>query len=238
MKLFRFVAGCAAVAAAAGLSAPAGAQFYFKSRDMAGERVRGDEPGIGQPMPDATPAELRAALVWNMRAALNVAALQCQFEPTLLTVDQYNSILRDHNAELKSSFDTVGKYFARVNKTKAAGQAALDQFGTRTYSSFTAVAGQLGFCRTAHSIGRDAIFAKRGTFGDLAEERMRELRNSLEPSGEQQFQRYLPRETAMQPTPRLDAICWNKKGEWQEKKCGVQDWPPAAAGTAVGMASR
>ena len=31
-------------------------------------------------------------MVWNLRAALNVAALQCQFGPTLLTLPNYNAI--------------------------------------------------------------------------------------------------------------------------------------------------
>ncbi|MDD1451225.1 hypothetical protein NHF48_009950 [Sphingomonas sp. H160509] len=139
---------------------------------------------------------MRAALVWHMRAALNVAALQCQFEPTLLTVPNYNSILADHGEELKGAFDTLTKYFVRVNKAAGpkAGQTALDQFGTRTYSSFATVAAQYGFCQTAGSIGRDAVFAPRGHFADVALARSRELRNSLIPWGEQRFPRYIGRE--------------------------------------------
>ena len=210
----------------AGLSAaPASAQFYLKSKTFSGEPVRGDEPGIGQPLPGATPAELRASLVWNMRAALNVAALQCQFEPTLLTVPNYNAILKDHNVELKAAFDTLTKYFARTAKSKPAGQSALDQFGTRTYSSFVTVGGQLSFCQTAAGIGRDAVFEPRGNFGTLAANRMVELRQTLVGShGEQALFRmgYIaPR------LPRLDPVCWNRKGEWVAKKCGALVWPSA-----------
>lgn len=223
--------------AAAALSAsPASAQFFMQSRDMTSNiAVRGDEPGSGIVMPNATPAELRAVLIWNMRAALNVAALQCQFAPTLLTVDNYNAILRDHGDEIQKAFDTISKYYLRTNKTKAAGQAALDQFGTRTYSSFTTVAAQYGFCQTAHAIGRDAIFTPRGQFGELASTRTRELRNSLVPWGEQRFPRYIGRDPHAVVMPRLDPICWNKKNEWVTKKCGVQNWPPAAG---IGVATR
>ena len=223
--------------AAATLSAsPASAQFFLQSRDMTSNiAVKGDEPGSGIVMPGATPAELRAVLIWNMRAALNVAALQCQFAPTLLTVDNYNAILRDHGEEIQKAFDAINKYYLRTNKTKAAGQAALDQFGTRTYSSFTTVAAQYGFCQTAHSIGRDAIFTPRGQFGDLASARTRELRNSLVPWGEQRFPRYIGRDTTPVVLPRLDPICWNKKNEWVTKKCGVQNWPPAPG---IGVATR
>ncbi|WP_299647672.1 hypothetical protein [Sphingomonas bacterium] len=208
-------------------TAPASAQFYLKSKAFSGDPVRGDEPGIGPSLPGATPAEVRASLVWNMRAALNVAALSCQFEPTLLTVPNYNAMLVDHRVELKNAFDTLNKYFARTAKTKPAGQTALDQFGTRTYSSFVTVGGQLSFCQTAASIGRDAVFQPRGEFGSLAANRMAELRQTLIGSfGEQALSRmgYVPPRL-----PRLDPVCWSKKGEWVAKKCGPLVWPPAAA---------
>ena len=211
---------------------PASAQFFMKGKDLTGTSVMGDEPGMGQPLPGATAAEVRAALVWNMRAALNVAALQCQFEPTLLTVSNYNAILTDHKTELKASFDTLTKYFVRTNKTAKAGQAALDTFGTRTYSGFATVAAQYNFCQTAHDIGREAIFASRGTFGKVAQRRSRELRNSLIPWGEQTFPRY--QHYVVGTFPRFDAICWSKKGDWVTKKCGAQNFPPAG----VGMAQR
>ena len=224
----------AMVAAAMPVSAPASAQFYLQPKDFTGSPVKGDEPGIAIPLPGATPVELRAGLVWTMRAALNVAALQCQFEPTLLTVRSYNGILLDHGPELKGAFDTLVKYFARTAKTKAAGQTALDQYGTRTYSGFATVAAQRNFCETAHLIARDAVFTPRGKFGELAEARMRELRNSLTPHGEQLFPRYAQLSSGWTPIPRLDSICWDKKGRWQSKKCGDQNWPP----TGVGIAAR
>ena len=235
----------AAMAACVAMTTPANAQFYFKSKDFTGTAVRGDEAGLGQALPGATPEELRAAMAWNLRAALNVAALQCQFEPTLLTVDNYNAILRDHNAELKGSFDTISKYFARTAKTKKEGQQQLDQFGTRLYSNFSTVGAQYNFCQTAAGIGREALFTPRGTFSALAMNRIRELRNSLVPFGEQRFARYLERDQVI-ATPRLDAICWNKKGEWVSKKCGDPNWPRlaplsaanATVATAATVASR
>lgn len=213
-------------------AAPASAQFFFQPHDMTGAIGKAGDAGISEPLPGATEAEMRAALAWSMRAGLNVAALQCQFEPTLLNVSNYNAILTDHQDELKKSFDTVSKYFNRVNKGIRAGQNALDQFGTRTYSSFTTVSAQYGFCTTAAAIGRDALFTPRGEFGTLAEARMRELRNSLVPYGEQRFPRAIGRE-ASATLPRIDAICWNKKAEWQAKKCGAQNWPPAGTGMAT-----
>ncbi len=221
----------AGVAAAALLAAgPASAQFFMKSKDLSGQAVRGDEPGIAQPLPGATEKELKAGLTWTLRAALNVAALQCQFEPTLLTVDNYNAVLTDHKQELKDSYDVLTAYFKRTNKTPKGGQSALDQFGTRTYSSFNAVSSQYNFCQTAGSIGRAAIYAPRGSFGAVAQERMRELRNSLSPWGEQQFPRYIHTEARV---PRLDKACWSGKGEWQVKKCGALDFPPPVAAVTI-----
>lgn len=226
----------AAVAIGAFGAAPASAQFFLQSKSMVGHPVKGDEPGmLASPMSEATTEELRAGLVWTMRAALNVAALQCQFEPSLTTVRNYNALLLDHRDELKRSFDTLNKYFSRTTKTKAAAQTALDQFGTRTYSGFATVAAQYGFCQTAHVIGRDANFAPRGHFGEFSEERMRELRNSLVPFGEQRFRLLVNREMLVVAKPRLDAICWDKKGNWRTKKCGVLSWPPAGG---VGIAAR
>ena len=200
---------------------PASAQFFLVQKDMRDTAVRGNEQGVGQELPGATEAELRAALVWNMRAALNVAALQCQFEPTLLTQTNYNVILTNHADELKKSYDTLTKYFTRTAKTVKAGQTALDQFGTRTYSGFTTVAAQYGFCQTSAGIAHDAIFAPRGSFYKIAEDRTRELRNSLVPTGEQRYPRGILYARQAGTLPRFDDICWDKNGYWIVKKCGV-----------------
>lgn len=228
------VAGVLAMTAAE----PASAQFYLKSRVMSGDPVQGDEPGIMMPLPGATAAEQRAGLVWTMRAALNLAALQCDFEATLQTRSQYNALLIDHKAELAAALDTLNKYFVRMNhKNAKLGAAAFDHYQTQTWSSFSVVAAQLNFCQTADAVGRMAVFAPRGQLGFVAVQRMRELRNSQVPSGEQMFQQtyfaMLPMEM-----PRLDPICWSgKKESWNFKKCGNPNWPPAGTGVAAEPAS-
>ncbi|MGI4732811.1 MAG: hypothetical protein ACRYFW_13845 [Janthinobacterium lividum] len=228
----RMAAGLTVAGLLAGAAMPASAQFYLQSRDLSGAPVSGDEPGIVQPLPGATPAEVRAGLAWTMRAALNVAALQCDFQPALTTVDNYNGLLRDHKAELAASWDTLGKYFVRVNgKSKLAGQNALDHYQTQTYSSFSTIAAQYTFCQTVSGIGRDALFTPRGQFATLAEQRMREVRNSLTPWGEQALMRYVY--TDHSSLPRFDPICWSKKAVWVTKKCGAQNWPPAGTGVAT-----
>ena len=218
--------------AAGGLAAqPASAQFYLQSHDMSGKPVSGEEPDLGFSMPGATPAELRAGLLWNMRAGLNVAALQCQFEPTLLVVSNYNSMLKDHDAEFDAAQATLNKYYLRTakGKSKKAGSDAFDAFGTHIYSGFSTVSAQRNFCQTANQIGRDAIFTPRGQLTALAQARTRELRNSLVPYGEQGVPSYVYARTDNLPLPRLDVLCWSKKGEWVAKKCGAQNWPPAGS---------
>ncbi|HTG37370.1 hypothetical protein [Sphingomonas sp.] len=225
MKLVRMIGGMVAAATLGMAATPASAQFYFKSKSLAGERVNGSEPGIvGMELPGATREELDAAMVWNLRAALNVAALQCQFEPTLLTLRNYNGILKDHETELAASFATLGKYFRRTNKTVKAGQTAFDQFGTRVYSGYSTVSAQRIFCQTAGDIGEDAIHTPRGQLHDVAARRLRELRNSLTAWGEQQFPYGGYAYTLQNYQPRLPDFanekCW-RKDEWQVRRCGL-----------------
>ncbi len=217
MTVLRTLAMTAALSAAAAAT-PASAQFFFQSHDMSGPPIRGDEPGLPT-LPDATPDEVRANLVWNLRSALNVAALQCQFEPTLLTVENYNVLLANHKDEFKKSFDTLVKYFNRTAKGVKPGQTAMDRYGTRTYSAFTTVGAQYGFCQTAAQVATEAAYAQRGTFYTVAVNKMSALRNALVPWGEERFPRYVRIDTR-QWLPRLDAACWNKRGQWQDRKCG------------------
>ena len=206
------------LSASAVLASPASAQFFFKSHDMSAPPARGDEPGA-LPLPGATPEEVRANLVWNLRSALNVAALQCQFEPSLLSVENYNVILVNHNDELKKSYAILAKYFNRTARTVKIGQDALDQFGTRTYSAFTTVGAQYGFCQTAGEVANEAAYAPRGELYVVAVARLNTLRNALVPWGEEQFRRPA-RVDARTSMPRMDAACWTKKGDYVARKCG------------------
>ena len=113
----RFI-GHVRLAAAAAIAllplAPAPAYLYWSKPALKGTPVNGDEPGIILPLPGATPKEIRAAMVWSMRAGLNVAALQCQFAPGLMTVGNYNAVIRQHAAELQDSYKIVQNYFKRT----------------------------------------------------------------------------------------------------------------------------
>lgn len=192
------------------------ANFFWKAPDLSGPPVRGDEPDIGELLPGATPEELRAAVVWRMRSALNVGALQCQFDPTLLTLNQYNHLLDYHRVELSQAFGTLTKYFNRTKKPLKAAQMALDQYGTRTYASFSAVTSQYTFCETASKVGRAALFVPKGQFHVVAETYLREIRKSLGRFGEQSFVFYVPPQTYRYPP--FDEKCW-KANQLDTRRC-------------------
>lgn len=209
---FKASIGLAPVATFLLFASPAQAQGYWVPPNFSGLPINGYEAGMGVPLPNANAVEQRAAIVWNMRAGLNVAALQCAFDPTLRTLQNYNAILNDHTAELASSFNTLAAYFKRTNKTAAAGQKALDTFSTKTYSGFSTVRAQIGFCYAASRVGRIALFTPKAKFVNMAEGYLRELRNSLTAQGEQQFRFRLPYRLAALPN-FAEERCW-KKGKY------------------------
>lgn len=207
---YRSLALAAAGAMALGQAVPASAYLFWSQPKFAGSPVQGDEPGLGLPMPRATPAELKAHMLWNLRAGLNVAALQCQFSPILMTVPNYNDLLRKNSAELLAAQTTLGGYFRRQNPKT--GQKDFDAYTTRTYNGFSTMHAQLGFCETASQIGRDARKLRRGGLTQLALERMRELRNSLVPAGDM----INSKRAIFVPTPPLPSMakqCWTKKDQ-------------------------
>lgn len=206
---YRVSIGVAALSTFFLFPAQARAHGYWVPPDFSGPPLNGYESGMGVPLPNATMIEQNAALVWNLRAGLNVAALQCAFDPTMRTMQNYNTLLKDHNAELTASFNTLTAYFKRVNKTPALGQKALDSFGTKTYSGFSTVRAQVGFCYAAARIGRIGVFTPKGRFITLAQEHLRELRNSLIAQGEQQFRIRMPDRLAMTPNFTQES-CWKK----------------------------
>jgi hypothetical protein len=192
------------------------AQIFWLAPDFTGAPLVGYEAGMGVPLPGATPAEQRAAIAWNMRSGLNVAALQCT-EPTLRILENYNALLSDHNVELAAVFKTLTGYFKRTNKVARVGERALDSFGTKTYSGFSAVAAIRGFCTASGQVARAAVFAPKGQFADFAQNNLRTLRNSLIFKGEQQFRGISP--TLRFRYPNLDERCWKKNS--YVRACGL-----------------
>jgi len=205
--LIRTVTAIGSVVAFA--AAPVSAQIFWKPPAPETTLATGTEPVLGLNLSGANPAELRAGLVWHLRAALNVAALQCDFEPTLLTVSNYNAAIAHHKAELANSFATLGSYFQRTKGKGKAGQSALDQYGTRIYSSYSAVQSQRAFCQAAARAGRAAIFADRGKLYEIAQQHLLDVRRALSgASGEQMFTN--PAHAYRATLPLMSKQCWKK----------------------------
>ncbi len=201
--------------AAAFLPTTASAQIFWQSPPVAGPALMPGEPAIGIALPGATVAEERANWAWQMRAGLNVAKLQCKFDATLLSSDSYDGVYINHAVELAAAYETLRKYFVRMNKVPKAAQGALDKYGTKTYSAFSTVSSQYGFCQAASRIAKKAIFVPRGGFTIFTVERLRELRNSLIPAGEQYFRR-----TRIDfPVVNLADECWDRRGRYNAR-CG------------------
>lgn len=227
MRVFGRLAAGVALCAGAVLphAAAAAAYLFWMPPNFAGAPVKGDEPGLGLPMPGAKPDELSAHLLWNMRAGLNVAALQCQFAGPLMTVKNYNTILKQHSKELNDAYLKVSGYFKRTGGPKW--QVALDQYTTRTYNGFSTLHAQLGFCESAGAIGKDALLAPRGQLQGIAETRMREFRNSLVPVGDRLFA-FSPARLSRPNLPSLSDECWDKKDRLKDK-C-YASWVAAGGG--------
>jgi hypothetical protein len=158
---------------------PATAQTFISPPDFSSPPTQPGDAAAGLPLPGATPTELRSAMIWNLRAAMNVAALQCQFSPSLMTVSNYNQLLRNALRELDNAHDTLQAYFARTAGKGKAGANAFDVYTTRTYNGFSTLYGQLGFCDTAARVGRDALGRPKGDLYKSAAEWLGPLRKSL-----------------------------------------------------------
>jgi hypothetical protein len=212
--------GAVAAALVAGLAGPqvAVAQLFVSDPDFKQGPVDPSDPLVGLPIPGATPAEYRAHLLWNLRAGLNVAALQCQFSPYLRSVDNYNGILAHHSEELASAYTALNAYFKRVQGNPAKGQKAFDDYTTMTYNNFSTLQAQLGFCQTASNIAKEALTRPKGQFHLTAESRMRELRNSLVPAYDRPLA-YMPQQIRMPALPELREECFDRKNRLR-KRCG------------------
>ncbi len=126
-----------------------------------------------------TPAEAEANAVWSVRAALNIAALQCQFSGFLATVRNYNDVLRQHSDELDRARITMIAHFRRYDGTQA--QNSFDRYTTQTYNSFSTLDAQYAFCERAALAGRVALTVRKGELGQRAAELRNDVRASLTP---------------------------------------------------------
>ena len=91
----------------------------------------------------------RAAQVWHLRVALNVAALACRGGPELQIIADYNGMIRSRTVELAAVQTALSAEF------KARGgdwQDAYDDAMTRLYNFFSQAQARDEFCATAAGV--------------------------------------------------------------------------------------
>jgi len=124
-----------------------------------------------------TPAEAEANAIWNIRAALNVAALQCQYSKYLATTPNYNAFLKQHADEMAKAQAVLMAHFKRYDGAK--GPAAFDSYLTKTYNSYSTLDAQYQFCERAGIVGREVLVIQKGQLGPEALRRVPEVRASF-----------------------------------------------------------
>ncbi len=124
-----------------------------------------------------TAAEAEANAIWNVRAALNVAALQCQFSKYLASVNNYNDFLKQHGDELAHAQGVMLDHFRRYDQARA--ENSFDQYTTRTYNSYSTLDAQYAFCDASGLVGREMLTVPKNGLGKQALQRNAELRASL-----------------------------------------------------------
>lgn len=125
-------------------------------------------------MRQMTPAEAEANAIWNVRAALNVAALQCQYSKYLATTPNYNAFLKHHAEEIARAQAVLIAHFKRYEGAKATG--AFDTYLTKTYNSYSTLDAQYQFCEAAGVVGRRVLVIPKGKLGSEAVQHMPEIR--------------------------------------------------------------
>ena len=205
--LRRTIAGLALTIASLAAQ-PATAQFFWSPPDFTAPPLTDEAAATALGLPGASAAAIKAGLAWNLRAALNVAALQCDFERTLLTTSNYNATIAHHDAELDAAQVTLLGYFQRTVGKGRPGQSAADMYNTRIYSSYSTVQAQKGFCQAAAAVGRDAIFADRGTLSEVGRRGLGSIKKATIPAGEQFYG--TPGYDYVVATPSFDPKCWKK----------------------------
>ena len=222
MRVVRTAQFAVALGMLGGRLPPLQAEVFYKPPAIPAPVLSAPDPAFDPVMPRATPAEQKALLVWSLRQALLLGALQCHSQyPTLLTTSNYNALLSNHAAELTGAFRTLSGYFTRTLRQPKAAQDALDQFATRTTSVYSTVQSQAAFCYMAGQVGRESLAVPRGQLAGFAMTRLGALRASLKAGGEAQFDVLQPdARLPMRPLPSMAAGCWSKKGVYNARKCG------------------
>ena len=98
-------------------------------------------------------------LVWNLRSAWNVAALNCltpEYDPIL---QGYRAFLTKNVKPLKAVNDRIEKSYNSRFRVKRDAMIARDGYTTKVYNFFAEPAARAGFCRAALDMANRALAA-------------------------------------------------------------------------------
>ncbi|MDC0886599.1 hypothetical protein OAS19_02275 [Altererythrobacter sp.] len=115
-------------------------------------------PGIGA---DGTRQTINSGIttaqtVWNMRAALNVAALNCQEPQFANLLPNYSAFLTTFRRPLKTANDTTTREFRdRFGAREYRGEQ--DSYMTRVYNFYALPPAQRAFCQAALEVSAESL---------------------------------------------------------------------------------
>jgi hypothetical protein len=96
-------------------------------------------------------------LVWNMRSAWNVAALNCldaRYQPIL---DGYSAFLKRNTKPLKAVNDRLEKTYGARYKSRREAMVARDGYTTKVYNFFSLPPARTPFCEAALTMSQQAL---------------------------------------------------------------------------------
>lgn len=107
---------------------------------------------------------------WQMKIALNVAAIGCRGNEEATLVSAYNSIIKTHARTIKSTETSVIKDLAKANKTN--GIKERDRLSTSLFNYFAQPPAQREFCARANEVAQLVATTPSAQVIDLADENL------------------------------------------------------------------
>ncbi|QWC56177.1 hypothetical protein F7D01_02900 [Erythrobacter sp. 3-20A1M] len=110
----------------------------------------------------------QAQVTWNLRSALNVAALNCVDPQYAAMIPNYTIFLKNFEKPLRATNTAVEKEFRERYDTVREARAAQDSYNTRVYNYFAMPPAQEYFCDAAMQISQSALSVAPGSLDAFA----------------------------------------------------------------------
>ena len=107
---------------------------------------------------------------WQMKIALNVAAIGCRGAEEATLVSAYNTIIKTHSKTIKATEATVIRDLGKANKTN--GIKERDRLSTQLFNYFAQPPAQREFCARANEVAQLVATTPSAQVVDLADENL------------------------------------------------------------------